>query len=219
MKFLFSSLGKKIQVAITGILLALFLVFHLINNLVLFTGADNFNQMVSFLEGIKPLIRVMEFGLFIVILVHIINAIYLTISNKRAAATRYSVDASLTSSLNSRTMIISGTTILLFFIIHLKYIWYTYQAHLFDVGETYYDVLLRNEIGYLGHTPTAVFYIIAILFIASHLKHGIQSALKTFGLAYNSKWSVLYLGSVLFWGFIPLAFIIIVLSIQAGIIN
>lgn len=219
MKFLFSSLGKKIQVAVTGILLALFLVFHLINNLVLFTGSENFNQMVSFLEGIKPIIRIMEFGLLVIILIHIVNAIYLTISNKKAATTRYRVEASSTSSINSRIMIVSGTTILLFFIIHLKYIWYTYQAHLFSSEETYYDVILRNEIGYLGHTPTAVFYIIAILFIASHLKHGIQSAFKTFGLSSNSKWSILYLSSVLFWGFIPLAFIVIVLSIQLGIIN
>ncbi len=219
MKFLFSSLGKKIQVAFTGILLSLFLVFHLINNLVLFTGADNFNQMVLFLEGIKPLIRIMEFGLLVVILAHVVNAIYLTISNRRSATTRYSVDASATSSLNSRTMIISGSTILLFFIIHLKYIWFTYQAHLFNAGETYYDVLLRNELGYLGHTPTAAFYIIAILFIASHLKHGIQSALKTFGLTNKSKWSILYLSSVLFWGLIPLGFILVVLSIQLGIIS
>ena len=116
-------------------------------------------------------------------------------------------------------MIVSGVTILIFFIIHLKYIWYTYQSHLFGVEESYYDVLLRNEPGYLGHTPTAVFYIIAILFIASHLKHGIQSSLKTFGLDNNSKWSILYLFSVLFWGFIPLAFITIVISIQIGIIN
>tara|TARA_B100000579_G_scaffold167626_1_gene136293 strand:+ start:1673 stop:2332 length:660 start_codon:yes stop_codon:yes gene_type:complete len=219
MKFLFSSLGKKIQVAFTGILLSLFLVFHLINNLVLFTGADNFNQMVLFLEGIKPLIRIMEFGLLVIILTHVVNAIYLTISNRRSATTRYSVDASATSSLNSRTMIISGSTILLFFIIHLKYIWFTYQAHLFNAGETYYDVLLRNELGYLGHTPTAAFYIIAILFIASHLKHGIQSALKTFGLTNKSKWSILYLSSVLFWGLIPLGFILVVLSIQLGIIS
>tara|TARA_B100000965_G_scaffold21460_1_gene16179 strand:- start:1530 stop:2189 length:660 start_codon:yes stop_codon:yes gene_type:complete len=219
MKFLFSSLGKKIQVAFTGILLSLFLVFHLINNLVLFTGADNFNQMVLFLEGIKPLIRIMEFGLLVIILTHVVNAIYLTISNRRSATTRYSVDASATSSLNSRTMIISGSTILLFFIIHLKYIWFTYQAHLFNEGETYYDVLLRNELGYLGHTPTAVFYIIAILFIASHLKHGIQSALKTFGLTNKSKWNIFYFSSVLFWGLIPLGFILVVLSIQVGIIK
>ena len=218
MKFLFSSLGKKIQVAITGVLLSTFLVFHLINNLVLFTGPDNFNQMVSVLESIKPIIRIMEFGLLVIIVTHVVNAIYLTVSNKRAASNRYT-GSSETSSLNSRTMIISGLTILLFFIIHLRYIWYTYQAHLFADNETYYDVLLRDELGYLGHTPTAIFYIIAILFIASHLKHGIQSALKTFGFIEDSKWRVLYSGSVLFWGLIPLAFILIVISIQLGIIS
>tara|TARA_Y100001970_G_scaffold199252_1_gene242361 strand:+ start:140 stop:799 length:660 start_codon:yes stop_codon:yes gene_type:complete len=219
MKFLFSSLGKKIQVAVTGIFLSVFLVFHLINNLVLFTGKDNFNQMVGLLESIKPLIRVMEAGLLLVVAIHVFNAVYLALSNKKAATTRYSVDASATSSLNSRTMIVSGATILIFFIIHLKYIWFTYQAHLFNAGETYYDVLLRNEIGYLGHTPTAIFYIIAILFIASHLKHGIQSALKTFGLIESSRWRVLYRGSVLIWGVVPAAFIVIILSIQIGIIR
>ena len=218
MNFLFSSLGKKIQVAITGILLSTFLVFHLINNLVLFTGPDNFNQMVSVLESIKPIIRIMEFGLLVIIVTHVVNAIYLTVSNKRAASNRYT-GSSETSSLNSRTMIISGITILLFFIIHLRYIWYTYQAHLFADNETYYDVLLRDELGYLGHTPTAIFYIIAILFIASHLKHGIQSALKTFGFTEDSKWKVLYSGSILFWGLIPFAFILIVISIQLGIIS
>ena len=218
MKFLFSSLGKKIQVAITGILLSTFLVFHLINNLVLFTGPDNFNQMVSVLESIKPIIRIMEFGLLVIIVTHVVNAIYLTVSNKRAASNRYT-GSSETSSLNSRTMIISGVTILLFFIIHLRYIWYTYQAHLFADNETYYDVLLRDELGYLGHTPTAIFYIIAIIFIASHLKHGIQSALKTFGFTEDSKWKVLYSGSILFWGLIPFAFILIVISIQLGIIS
>ena len=81
MKFLFSSLGKKIQVAITGVLLSTFLVFHLMNNLVLFTGPDNFNKMVSVLESIKPIIRIMEFGLLVIIVTHVINAIYLTVSN------------------------------------------------------------------------------------------------------------------------------------------
>ena len=218
MKFLFSSLGKKIQVAITGVLLSTFLVFHLMNNLVLFTGPDNFNKMVSVLESIKPIIRIMEFGLLVIIVTHVINAIYLTVSNKKSASNRYT-GSSETSSLNSRIMIISGTTILLFFIIHLRYIWYTYQVHLFAENETYYDVLLRDELGYLGHTPTAIFYIIAILFIASHLKHGIQSALKTFGFTEDSKWKVLYSGSVLFWGLIPFAFIVIVISIQLGIIS
>ena len=75
-----------------------------------------------------------------------------------------------TSSVNSRTMAISGTIILIFIIIHLRYLWYTYQAHAFlSPEETYYDVILRNQWGYLGHTITSVFYIVAILFIAFHL--------------------------------------------------
>ena len=88
MKFLFSSLGKKIQVAVTGIFLSVFLVFHLINNLVLFTGKDNFNQMVGLLESIKPLIRVMEAGLLLVVAIHVFNAVYLALSNKKAATTK-----------------------------------------------------------------------------------------------------------------------------------
>ena len=49
MKFLFSTIGQKIQIAISGLFLAIFLLFHLFNNLVLFSGAENFNNMVIFL--------------------------------------------------------------------------------------------------------------------------------------------------------------------------
>ena len=219
MKFIFSSLGKKIQIAITGILLSTFLLFHLMNNLVLFAGAAAFNQMVSFLEGIKPLIRIMEFGLLSIFLLHIYNTISLYFSNKKAKAKMNASVSTKTSSVNSRNMIISGTIILLFFIVHLRYIWYSYQAHLFFDSETYYDVILRNQLGYLGHTPTAIFYIIAILFIGSHLKHGFQSALKTFGLLENSNGKVFYKLSIVFWGLIPAAFIIIIISIQLKIIQ
>ena len=218
MKFFFSSLGKKIQIAFTGLLLCVFLLMHLINNMALFVGEDIFNAMVATLESIKPIIRIMEFGLLAILLTHIINALQLTWSNKKASKSKSS--SSQTSTLNSRTMAVSGTIVLLFFIIHLRYLWYTYQAHLFiDETETYYDVILRNDWGYLGHTPTALFYIFSIFFIAFHLKHGFQSSLKTFGILKNSKLGILYNLSFLFWGIIPALFIFIVISIQIGLIN
>ena len=218
MKFFFSSLGKKIQIAFTGLLLCVFLLMHLINNMALFVGEDIFNAMVATLESIKPIIRIMEFGLLAILLTHIINALQLTWSNNKASNSKSSNNQ--TSTLNSRTMAVSGTIVLLFFIIHLRYLWYTYQAHLFiDETETYYDVILRNDWGYLGHTPTALFYIFSIFFIAFHLKHGFQSALKTFGILKNSKLGILYNLSFLFWGIIPALFIFIVISIQIGLIN
>ena len=218
MNFLFSSIGKKIQVAISGILLLIFLVFHLFNNLVLFAGHDSFNQMVGFLESIKPLIRIMEAGLLMIILIHTVNAIKLTYSNRTLQNGKYKKDNSEASSLNSRTMAISGTVILIFIFIHLGYIWLTYQTHNFYDGETYYDVLLRSEIGYLNHTPTAIFYIISIFLIGFHLRHGYHSSLKTLGFL-ESKAFPLYLIGFVFWGLIPAAFIAIVLSIQIGFIN
>jgi len=218
MNTLFSSIGKKLQIAVSGIFLIVFLLFHLINNLMLFSGSENFNNMVHFLESIKPIIRVMEFGLLLLLLIHTANAIKLTIENKKLSSS-YAVNArNQVSSLNSRTMAVSGTIILIFIFIHLAYIWWTYQTHNFlNDHETYYDVILRNNIGYLNHLPTAAFYILAIICISFHLKHGFQSALKTLGVLSKNKG--IYLLGLLIWGIIPAGFIMIIFSIQMGIIK
>ena len=221
MRFLFSSIGKKIQIAFSGLVLCLFLLFHLGNNLTLFLGSDVFNTMVHMLESIKPIIRVMEISLLGILLLHIANAIYLTKNNQEKILSKYETGL-LTdnSSINSRTMILSGTGILLFLIFHLSYIWYTYQGHssMHDTS-TYYTILLQNKFGFLGHTVTAVLYILGIILIASHLKHGFESALKTFGVVKKSKLHFLYKFSILFWGVIPMGFIIIILCIQLGVIK
>ncbi len=217
MKFLFSSIGQKVQIALSGILLAIFLLFHLFNNFALFAGKDTFNAMVKFLESIKPIIRVMEFGLLGIILMHTINAFKITLYNKRATGSKYKYNAqSETSSINSRTMAVSGTIVLLFLIIHLGFVWFTYQT---TDSHDYYQILLQNKIGFLGHTPTAIFYMISIILISFHLKHGFESALKTFGISEKSKFGVLYKFAILFWAIIPFGFLIIVIAIQTGIIS
>ena len=83
MKLLFSTIGKKIQIAVSGSLLIIFLFFHLINNLVLFSGSENFNSMVEFLESIKLVVRIMEVGLLLLLLIHTFNAIQITINNRK----------------------------------------------------------------------------------------------------------------------------------------
>jgi len=221
MKLLFSTIGKKLQVALSGIFLMVFLLFHLINNLMLFGGAEQFNSMVLFLESIKPLVRIMEFGLLFLLCIHTGNAIKLTLENKKLTSAYNKQEYKKFSSLNSRTMAISGSVILVFILIHLFYIWWTYQTHAFlTPQETYYDVILRNNLGYLNHPPTAIFYIVAIFFIGFHLKHGFESALKTFGITLKTpKAKLLYCLSIVFWGLIPAGFIFIILCIQIGIIK
>ena len=60
-----TTIGKKLLVASTGLMVCLFLVFHLINNLIIFTGPENFNQLVAALDMINPLIRFIDILLFI----------------------------------------------------------------------------------------------------------------------------------------------------------
>ena len=216
MKFLFSSIGQKIQIAFSGICLAVFLLFHLFNNLVLFTGADNFNNMVGFLKSIHLLVRVLEVGLVFIILLHVINAILSTIKNRQSNNGKYAVSTD-TAPKSSKTMIWSGLVILFFFVIHLRYFWYTFQTMSKDAN--YFELVLKNEFGFLGHTPTAIFYIIAILLISSHLKHGFMSVFKTLGMPIRYREQIIKYLAFIFWAIIPSGFILIILAIQFGIIH
>ena len=215
MNFFNSSIGRKVQIALSGLLLSLFLIFHLSNNLILFLGKNNFNNMVTFLESIKPIIRVMEFGLLFIILIHVINSIILTVKNKQNRPDKYSIyNQGTSSSANSRTMIFSGSIVLLFLIFHLWYIWGTFQSHALMINETYYDVLLRSNFGYLNHFWTASFYILAILLIGFHLKHGFESAFKTLGVTKSSNYNLISKIAFIFWGIVPFGFIIIIIAIK-----
>ena len=216
MKFLFSTIGQKIQIAITGFLLSVFLLFHLFNNLVLFTGAENFNSMVRFLKSIHIVIRIMEFGLLGIVLLHIINAINTAYKNRKANNGKYTVTAN-TAPLNSKTMIWSGLAILFFFIIHLRFYWFKFQN--LDSQSDFFYYMTLDKIGFLGHTPTSIFYIIAILLIATHLKHGFLSLFKTLGVSSKLRNGLLKYIAFIFWGLIPLGFIIIVFAIQIGLIR
>ena len=216
MKFLFSTIGQKIQIAISGLFLAIFLLFHLFNNLVLFSGSDNFNAMVGFLKSIHTIIRIMEFSLLAIVLLHVINAMITTYKNRKANNGKYLISAN-TSSRNSQTMIWSGLFILFFFFIHLRYYWYTFQA--LSIDSNFFEFMLMDKFGFLGHTPTAIIYIIAILLISAHLKHGFLSLFKTLGVSLKFRDSILKYIAFIFWCLIPSGFIMIILAIQFGIIK
>ena len=216
MKFLFSSIGQKIQIAFSGICLAIFLLFHLFNNLVLFTGANNFNNMVSFLKSIHLFVRILEVGLLFIIVLHVINAILSFIKNRKSNNGKYAVSTD-TAPQSSKIMIWSGAVISLFFFIHLRYFWYTFQN--MGKGSNYFELILNDEFGFLGHTPTAIFYIIAILLMSSHLKHGFISAFKTIGMPIKYRDQLIKYLAFVFWAIIPSGFIIIIIAIQFGIIH
>ena len=182
-KFIDSSLGKKLIMALTGLFLSLFLIEHLIGNLLLFKndGGEAFTAYGEFLANPNNYVaRVLEIGLFLVFIYHIINGIRLWWSNRKATQVRYkSNDPSANSTFFSRFMVWSGSIVFIFLVIHLRSFFFPYRFG--DPGNTMYQGVVEA----FSNPVYSIFYIIAMVLLAFHLTHGVQSAFQTLGLRHK----------------------------------
>jgi len=185
LKFINSSIGKKFMMAITGSFLLIFLIIHLIGNITLFFGANAFNNYVSTLDAVKPVIRVIELVLLAAFIIHILNGIRLWIENKKARGVAYKVNGSSeNSNLFSRTMFVTGSIVFIFLVLHLGTFFWRFNIH--DPAglanhHQYYDIVIY----FFSYWWYSVLYIIAVLILGFHLNHGFQSAFQTFGWNHN----------------------------------
>ena len=174
-----SSIGKKFVMAVTGICLILFLIIHLLNNLSMYLGPETYTTVVKSLDGIKPLIRVIEIILAVVFFFHILNGTRLWWENRKARPEKYAVNgSSKNSTLFSRTMIQTGSIVFIFLILHLQTMWYSFNFGSAHADHSYYYFVadsFHNSILLSG------FYIVAVILLGFHLNHGFQSAFQTFG--------------------------------------
>jgi succinate dehydrogenase / fumarate reductase, cytochrome b subunit len=178
-----SSIGKKILVALTGLVLVGFILGHMIGNLLVFMGPEAINEYGHMMIWVA---RAVIFGS---IALHVILTVQLTRANSAARDTAYGKEHTQVASKSSRTMILSGLTILAFFIYHILHFTtrsfnqfndpakYSYDLH----GETVHNVF-RMVIDGFSSLPVSVFYIIAMLLLSSHLSHGVSSLFQTLGL-------------------------------------
>jgi succinate dehydrogenase / fumarate reductase cytochrome b subunit len=184
-KFLNSSIGKKLVMAVTGSFLLIFLIIHLIGNITLFFGADTFNGYVSALDVIKPLIRVIEIVLLTAFILHIFNGVRLWIENRNARGITYKVKGSSeNSNLFSRTMFLSGSIVFIFLVSHLGTFFWRFNVHdpmgLAEIHE-YFDIVVY----FFSIWWYVLLYVIAMALLGFHLNHGFQSAFQTFGWNHN----------------------------------
>ena len=175
--FINSSIGKKFVMAVTGILLILFLIIHLAGNLTLFFGENAFNTYVSTLEIVKPVVRVIEVILALIFLFHIFNGFRLTIENKKANPRKYKVNASSkNSTFYSRTMFLSGSIVFIFLIMHISTLWYAFNFGT-HTDQSYYEIVVE----WFSDPFYSLFYVFAMVLLGFHLNHGFQSSFQTFG--------------------------------------
>src|SRR5262245_31383771 len=118
-EFMESSIGRKIRVAVTGVLLIGYLCVHLSANLQALGGREHFNKTAELLESLPGLL-VVELLLLTIFLWHIVAAVAVTLQNRQARPERYAAARPAGgSTLGSRTMIFSGGLLVAFLVHHV----------------------------------------------------------------------------------------------------
>ena len=177
-----SSVGTKILIGATGLLLFAYLVLHLVGNLFVFAGQNTFNQYAHAL-GSNPLVVPAEIVLLVFFLVHIYKAVTMWTANRRARPVAYEKKAwaghTSRKSVASTTMIWSGLVILVFVIVHLAHIKY---GAWYEIGEPPVRDLYRTEAEIFSSPVWVAIYVVCMVLVGLHLRHGISSAFQSLGV-------------------------------------
>jgi succinate dehydrogenase / fumarate reductase cytochrome b subunit len=179
-----SSVGKKILMAVTGLVLVLFVLGHLFGNLKVFFGPEKFN---AYAEGLRTLgapifghgqfLWIARIALLACLGVHLWSAWATTRQSWAARKLRYAKNDDLSFSYASRTMRWGGVILLAFVAYHLMHLTWGNVHPDFDPGDPYH-----NFVEGFRRWPAALAYIVAMVPLALHLYHGVWSATQTLAL-------------------------------------
>lgn len=184
--FLASSIGKKIVMAVTGIMLVGFVVGHMAGNMQLYLPAhggehplDAYGHFLrTMLHGAG--IWIARGGLLAAALLHIWAAVTLTKMNMEARPVAYKEVKSQASTLASRSMRVSGFIVLSFLVFHLLHL------TLGKIGPFEEGKVFQNVVQGFQSPVISGFYILAMVCLFGHLRHGVWSMLQTLGLSHPS---------------------------------
>jgi succinate dehydrogenase / fumarate reductase cytochrome b subunit len=195
-QFFASSIGKKITMGLTGFFLISFLIVHCAINAMIFfnDGGQTFNHWGHFM-GSNLIIRTAEIGLFVFLLIHIIQGLLLWKQNRSARPVKYIVTKpNENSKWYSRSMGLLGTLILIFLILHLYHFWTPSRfggiANVRPLEETtladynnqsVHDLYKEMLQVFQDNLLIVVVYVLGVISLCWHLLHGFQSAFQTFG--------------------------------------
>jgi succinate dehydrogenase / fumarate reductase cytochrome b subunit len=180
---LYISVGRKIVVALSGLGLVGFVIFHMLGNLQVFQGPEALNGYSALLRNMPILLWTVRLGLLGLVTLHTGLAVHLAIRNRHARPVAYAVRHYRKASWASRTMTLTGGLLLLFILFHLLHL----TAGLID--PSVHDQLdvhgHRDVYGKMVHAFSnpffVAFYCGAQLVLGLHLSHAVSSSVQTLG--------------------------------------
>ncbi len=187
-----SSLGRKFIAGLTGFGLFAFIIVHLGGNLLLLLGSDSFNAYAYFLHTAMHgwFVYIAEAGLIALFLFHVVSGLTVYVRKYRARPERYEVVANAggtsRKTLSSRTMAISGIVILIFIVLHVLHFKFgpgAGQGYVTEVNGVEMRDLYRLVVEEFNKPAVVYAYVVVMLLLGLHLRHGFWSMFQSLGLA------------------------------------
>jgi succinate dehydrogenase / fumarate reductase cytochrome b subunit len=166
----------KITMALTGVILSLFVLGHMAGNLQAFQGAEALNDYAKLLRKEPALLWAVRLVLLAAVVLHIWAFLVLAGKNRQARAVGYRQVTHRESSFASRSMKLTGPLLLAFIIYHILHLTTGTVHPRFEEGQVYHNLITGLQV-----VPVAVFYLVGMAALGFHLWHGVWSTFQTLG--------------------------------------
>lgn len=173
-----TTVGKKVVMAVSGLVLLVFVITHLLGNLQIFLGAEKLNHYAMLLRGMPELLWAARAGLLLALVVHVVASLQIVLVNRRARQIGYRVKRDIETNYAARTMAMSGPLVLLYVIYHLAMFTFLITGPGYSHADVYRNVVLAFQVPAISGI-----YIAAMLLLGMHLYHGVWSMLHTLGIS------------------------------------
>ncbi|HEY7481041.1 MAG TPA: succinate dehydrogenase cytochrome b subunit [Gemmatimonadales bacterium] len=203
-----SSVGKKAVMAVTGVVMVLYLITHVLANLLVFDGPERINRYAALLHGTGAALWGARLVLLLAVTLHIIAAVQLTSRSRAARPQRYAGGRDpQASTFAARTIRWGGAFILVFLVYHILH---------FTIGTAHPDFIAlnphHNVMTGFRNPWVAGFYALAMMAVGLHLYHGVWSSGRSLGLSQSSPRPLRRRLALVLAGFIWLGFTAIVVA-------
>lgn len=209
-------------VAVTGVILILFVIGHLLGNLQIFLGPEWINAYSQHLRDLGPLLWLIRAFLLVTVILHIYFTILLAIENRRARPDPYRDRNYVKASWASRHMVVSGLVVLTFIVYHLAH--FTFRVTDSRFAKLQLDPLNRHDVYSMmvygfQNIYVSAFYIVGLFLLTLHLTHGSSSFFQSLGLNNQRLTPKLALGGRILAGLLFVGYTSIPIAVLLGFIQ
>lgn len=182
MQVLTNTVGRKLLMAVSGLVMVLFVIVHLLGNSSIFLGKEALNAYAHGLHSLGPLVWIFRIVMLAMLGIHLTFGILLTLENWAANPKKYAVNKKAKAGFSSETMIWTGALLLAFVVYHLLQFTFRVtpdivpEARLERPGDVYTMVVTSFR-----YVPISLVYVAGMVTLFLHMNHGIQSIFQTLG--------------------------------------